>query len=413
MFDHDSNFGPDLDLGLDLGLDFPSDDSNLPEDASHAPSLLPEDLDHISEIETREPDDIISLPPMPLLPDGSRMPYLPPRHDTVPGLFSKRSINLLVGSSNAGKTALLLSQLETYLTPKSAPFNSLIATPPTYSFLLHTLPAGQLPYAAGAIVCTRTLESFRTHIASMGLTTLADPVKFPIRAWPAKLTKTMQQTLYQLHNELCEAARTPVHFLVIDGFQFMLESGKTQDLKTVRDFYYQINQFTLDRDCTILGTVNMAKMRKGEYYPLLGDRVYGSIVWAQEADTIIGIEQNFLSQPESLRLETRRIVIQTRHSNTQVFTGEFDEDGRLYLADEAGDEAANPNFVMLDAILDTAPADKTWTKRDWEQIGKDMEIGESVVERWLGSRCHKTIGMLIRLGSKRNRTYGKPSAAVN
>jgi hypothetical protein len=354
-------------------------------------------LDLLAEIDTRE------LPQLPEPGSGhdsraANPASAPaPPHPTVPGLFARRSINLVIGSSTAGKTPLILSQLESYLTAAD------------HSFLGYPLPAGQPPDQCAALVCSGTLDSLYARIAAMELEALADPVLFPIRDWEPTSGETALDTLNRLYSQLCRAARQPVRFLLIDGLQLMLEgTGKVNDPRAVRDFYRLLNQFCLNHDCTILGTVGMAKMRKGECYPLLADRVYGSTMWSQEADTLIGIEQTSLHLDVSQRPSYRKITVNPKFRNGQNLWVDFDEHGRLELVDLKIEDAENTFYAKLDAILEKAPSASQWTRDQFNTIGDSIGASGRTLERWISSRCHESLGMLERHGGTRNRTYHKP-----
>lgn len=338
------------------------------------------------EIETRERHQSAEEP----------QPRHPPRRAAVPGLFSRRSINLLIGSSTSGKTLLALSQLENYVT--------------SGSFLNHQLPADHLPDQCGAIVCAGTLESLYNNITSMDLETLSDLTRFPIRDWDPSSGETPLETLERLHDALGKASRQPIHFLFVDGLQLMLEgSGKVNDPRAVRDFYKLLQQFCLDRDVTILATIGTAKMRRGESYPLLADRVYGSTVWAQEAETLIGIEQVRLELPEERRPKYRRLIIQPKgRVRSQVIYADFDDQGRLLVIERTADDTDSPIYSDLDGLLDKAAPGTELTKDALLAWGETLGASGRTVERWVASRCDESLGMLEKLGNNRTRTFRKP-----
>lgn len=350
-------------------------------------------LDLLAEIDTRE-----SPPPEPQpISAISTARQLAPARDTVPGIFARRSINLVIGSSTAGKTPLILTQLESYLTAED------------HNFLGYPLPADQPPDQCAAIVCSGTLSGMHNRINALQLEALSDPTRFPIRDWDPITGETALDCLYRIYDLLSHAARQPIRFLFIDGLQLMLEgTGKVNDPHAVRTFYRQLNQFCLNRSCTILATIGMAKMRKGDYYPILADRVYGSTMWAQEAATLIGIEQLDLAKPVQLRPTARRLEVQPKAHTPQTLYVDFDDRGRLELIDYRTQDKESAFHSALDNILAAAPTGSVWTRDDLNVLGDSVGASGRTLERWITSRCHDSLALLERHGGTRNRTYRKP-----
>ena len=391
---------PDLDVNRE-GFDGPETSAEPVEPAEPAAPARPlhlslnslNELAGLAEIDTREKPEVTELPPGAVAPARQ----LDPARATVPGLFARRSVNLVIGSSTAGKTPLVLSQLENYLMADD------------HAFLGYPLPADQPPDQCAAIVCSGTLDSLHRRINGMQLEALSDPVLFPIRDWEQLSGETALDTLYRLWNLLTRAARRPIRFLFIDGLQLMLEgTGKVNDPRAVKDFYKLLNQFCLNRDCTVLATVGMAKMRKGEYYPILADRVYGSTMWAQEADTLIGIEQTSLHLAEEVRPKIRRVILQPKAHAARRLWADFDECGRMVMVDNQINDAENTFYSKLDAVLEAAQPGQAWTRDELNVIGDSVGASPRTLERWISSRCHESLGLLERQGGTKNRTYHKP-----
>lgn len=319
----------------------------------------------------------------------------PVRRPAVPGLFPRRSVNLLIGSIGSGKTTLALHELERYHA--------------SGQFLTCRLPEGQKPDQCGAICCSGTLESLYDRITALDLEHLADLTRFPIRDWQITASETsIADTLGRLHDELSRAARRTVHLLLIEGLQLMMPDGKVSDLHAVREFYRALGQFCLDRDVTILGTVGSPKARRGETYPVLGDRCYGSIAWGQEASTLIGVEVCRPDLAEEQRPRQRRVVIQVRaKADIEVVWTLLQPDGRLDVLERPEGDAEVLAGQTLAERLRAAPAGSQLTMRDFLDWGAGQDMSRRTVERWLTGQV--ALGMLVRQGSNRDRRFVKPS----
>jgi hypothetical protein len=456
MFD-DENYDDLLDMEGEASASM-DDLADLPasQPTSPAPAPAPSSscLLTSSLLDTREgaqPPDDTALPSEIML-ERRRYATRPNRHATIPGLLPQCSINLLIGSGRSGKTTLLLSQLELYAS--------------SGEFLGYQTHPDRLPAQLGCLVASGSLDAIHDRIHAMQLEALADPTVFPVADWEPLPEETLASALRRHHAGLTQAANHPVHLLVIEGIQLMMEgSGKVSDPRAIRDFFKVFDQFCLDRNVTILATVGQAKLRRGEAYPLLADRVYGSPVWAQESQTLIGIEEMHLHLPEERRPSTRKLVIQPRgldgprdeqdqaevasqpaksggpaslgasrtrrqpasHTNPAstpqkrqlpparprrpVVYADFNEQGRLLLTPTDHAEGESSFFYKLDEKLDLVFAedpDRALTKQDFVDWADKLDIKLRTVERWLTSRCDDQLGMLERVGGLKNRTYRKP-----
>lgn len=353
---------------------------------SPAPPPAELDLD-MFEIDTREvPRDQLS----PELVHRAPKPC-------VPGLFPLRSVNLMIGSSTSGKTALALSCLETYIA--------------SGTFLDYAVKDGDEPHQCGAIVCSGNWDILFDRIAHMEMDELSNPIKFPVRDWDPGSSETPLETLQRLYGELCHQARQPVYFLFIEGLQYMMEGGgKINDSRAVRDFYYQtLQKFCIEHHVTILGTVGMAKMRKGESYPVLADRVFGSVAWSQEASTLIGIEHTRLDLPEEKRPRYRKVRIESKNKSiSRLLYVDFDEQHRLVIMDPSTQNSDSPTFAALDNKLDKAKHGTEWGKDEFLAWADELGVVFRTVERWIASRASDDLGMLEKVGNTRTRKYRKP-----
>lgn len=312
----------------------------------------------------------------------------------LPGLFKSRSVNLLIGSATSGKTTLMLSELERY-----------VSSGEMFGIRLSG-PAKQ----AGMIASSGNLDGTIDKILNMRLENLRNPIMFPVNEWSPGESEEPLHTFERIYREMCTCAQKPVHFIYVEAIQMMMDSSsKINDPKAVTQFFTSLNQFCLEHDLTIIGAVGQAKMRQGERYPLLADRIYGSIMWGQMSKTLIGIEQIMLHIPEERRPSARKVTIQAMDSRPRVMYYDFDGESRLnpVIYDEPDEEASA--FGRLDAVLNNMQAGQEASKEEFSGWGEELGISLRTVERWISSRTSDDLGMLERVGSTRKRTFRKPT----
>jgi len=313
----------------------------------------------------------------------------------VPGLIPRRSINLVVGSSGSGKTNVILPQLDLYAAGES--------------FMGYRI--GGKPEQLGAITCSQTMDELYYHVLESKFTHLNATKAFPITAWHPAPDVTDLQALQAAYDDLCQHANSPVRFLLVDGIQNLMTSGKVNDQHPVKEFFKDMHKFCFQHDLTVLGTIGTAKMKKGESYPLLSERVFGSQLWATESQTLIGVEQMELNLPVERRSTMRRIILQPRREAPLVRYADFDPTGRLVLADRpdaAEIEAESPTHALLNRRLEAAAPGVQMTKEQFVEWGEAIGCSLRTVERWLAIVSHPDISLLIKSGSKKAMLYTKP-----
>lgn len=314
---------------------------------------------------------------------------------TVPGLFNRRSINLVVGTPKSGRLRLILPQLESYA--NGGPF------------LDYSLDKDQTPEQLGAVVCTQTFDSLWQQVRDLELESLTNPKVFPIECWqPASGTEAPSdaETLMEAYRRLTAAAGRPPKILLIDGLQLMMTSGLINQMHKVREFFRGLQGFCMTNDCTIIGTVSTAKMKRGESYSL-NARIMGSVQWAENADTLIGIEVFESESPKPQLGGFRQICVQTSKETPRYFFAGFDPKGRLQLQSRPEGAAEAIAEDNLDAILKTQSPGTMFSRKEFIAWGEQVGVGVRTVERWLASRLE--LGMLDKQGSTSATVYLKPT----
>jgi hypothetical protein len=312
---------------------------------------------------------------------------------TVPELFARRSINLLIGTPKSGRTRLALTHLNEYLSAGK--------------FFDYSLKEGQKPEQVGAITCARTFDDMFYKMSSMGLGALQAAHSFPIEKWDPKAcfddSYTVLDSAYQ---RLCQHTLTPVKFLFIDGFQLLQSSGKVNDQHAVGEHYRELQQFCENRDCTILGTVGTAKMKSGESYPLLSHRVMGSAQWTESANTLIGLAVLDTNLPAVRRSAWRELTIQASGSRDRTLYMDFDTDGRLWPKIRQQEAAESTMDAELDRVLELMKPGEQFGRRVVMDWAERLKISPRKADEWIASRLE--LGFLEKKGNTTSTVYWRP-----
>lgn len=312
----------------------------------------------------------------------------------IPGLINRQSINLLIGSPSSGKTQLLFSQLDDYAGGKG--------------FLEIEQPEGTSPVQLGVISASRSLNNLLYTVAPFP--NISSQQTFPIEVWKPEASFTDYQALVAAWQNLSAGTRDnrPVKLLVVEGLQKLMQSNKPNDSKLAGDFCADLQKFCTEKDVAVIGTVGTAKMKKGDYYPLLADRVFGASTWAHEAETLIGIERTELHRPAGLRPSLRRVIIQAQDSAERVLYADFDDEGRLRVVTMASMDQNSATDQALDDRLWQEKPGAVFRKPQLDEWGEQLEkpISPRRVLTWISSRLE--LGLLEKKGNTSSLTYHKP-----
>lgn len=385
MFE-DDRFDDFADLATDLTSDLTSDLSQY--DLADSPPLAPSTTYSNGH---GQPGQTLTSPST-LAPPSTPAP--PPF--TIPGLFPRRSVNLLIGTPKSGRLRFILPQLDNYAA--GLPFLN--------------LPVPSPPEQLGMILCARKWDSVWGKLRQLDLTTLTRPQVFPIEKWscsPDDQSEPLHQFPLELpYQRLTATAGRPPRFLFVEGIQLVLTSGKSNDLHAVAEFFNRLQAFCDQHDCTILGTVGMAKAKRGDQYELLPHRILGSAQWAEATSCLIGIEK---SSPSS---EIRRITTMASEGPQPVLYADFDLQGRLLLCDRP-ERPAEAVMSVFTSRIEAADPGTVFTRKEfleWADSinlqarlkGEAPKIGIRTVDRWIGESLD--LGRLVATAGRGE--YMKP-----
>lgn len=331
----------------------------------------------------------------------------------VPGLFKSHSINLMIGASLAGKTQLCLNQLNEYAegrgflgygledVPEENP--ELEAEPdPKIKPRRPILPPVQL----GMITADQSFDEAYESVQKFS--SLKDPKKFPIAYLVIHPEETGIDALERVFLGL--AGQDKIKLLFLEDIQALLtDKERATDPTTVRRLYERLRGFCLNHDVTILATVITPKMKRGEFYDRLGDRIYGGVTWGQKSSTLIGIYQEITTG--GMVIAERHVQIQTRFGPPGALRADFDAEGRLRVVGDleaAERKQEESKRDQLDSWLKNLPGGTVFTRAELDEWGEEREISERTVSRWLQERTDPTQGFLERIGKGRATKYKKP-----
>lgn len=317
--------------------------------------------------------------------------------DPMPGLISRNSINLIIGSPTSGRTVLALSEFERYLS--------------SGEFFGYQLLAGQQPAQCAAITCG-SLNALHERLKHMAFDRCADPVGFPTTNWEPKLDQeeTLRDSLYRHYDQLSKCARQPIRFLFVENFQMMMmEKMRVGEIKDVYRFYEIVNGFLTGCGVALLGTVGQGKMKNGDSYPLLADRIYGSIGWAQGVGTLIGIQPYAFKLAQESRGSARTVTVAPSRSRTISYSADFTELGRLERVNQELTAEEGTAADKLDVFWDGVEQGVDYSRTEFIELGAGLGAKISSVDRWIRDRSDDFQGVMEKIGTNsKTRRFRKP-----
>lgn len=382
------------------------DDLDQLDDFSDLPTL--DDLGFGPIYQQQQQQEETSQPAKPTpAEDPAYLPPPPPLSSdfaTVPNLFARRSINIIVGDVKTGRTRLALTNLNTYADPLSPIFLGL----PVHN-----------PVRLGCILCMRDKDRTLNDLTTMGLDNLkhlgtTPGAGFPIHRWYASEAETSEalhllkhpyESLFMDKDHRRELGPPP-NFLLVENLQSLLPSGNTSNEKEVTIFLDQLRRFCNANDVTVLGTVGTPKATKG--YAAC-HRIKGTSLWADGVDTLISFEEvrasssNGLTRAEA-NLYRRLTIIPPGRPRTIQWTRFSVEDGRL-LTTETPSPSGSIGIPMLYQMLSLSPTGATFTRVDFDEWGMRAKVSDRTVTRWVGE-CLKG-GQLRKNGHAATTTFTK------
>jgi hypothetical protein len=319
---------------------------------------------------------------------------------TVPGLFRRRSVNLIIGKTKIGRMRFALTQLNDYARPGESMFLRREVITPVQLGCIIGAQADQLLF----------------DLRAMGLENLTRPGAFPVVGYRPSRADESGESLHPLkvpyEQLVCSNfCPEPPRFLLIENLQSLLPGGDSSRPKEVAEFMDRLQEFAQERDCTILGTVGTPKMLKGQGYGSLPERILGCIQWAEGADTLIGIDplvasaKNGLTKDEAKRY--RKVAVMPAGAQEFQLCGQFEQDGRLVLCDWPENKVWSvTGQPTLEARLAREREGRRFTAEEFYAWGMQEDLSDRTVRRWRAAAVGA--GLLVQEGSGTATAYVKP-----
>lgn len=294
----------------------------------------------------------------------------------VPGLFARRSINVIVGDSKTGRFKLALTNFNSY------------ADPARSLFLDYPV---QNPVRLGCILCFKDRDQTVNNFRAMGLDNLARTGTFPIMRWHSSDETEALHPLVGPYRALQMADPKqgrfhdipPPNFILIENLQLLLSSGNSSGEKEVAVFLDLLRKFCNENDVTILATVGTPKT--GVYSHC--QRIKGTGLWADGVDTIISLEEVKGNPSNGLSREMaenyRKLTIIPPGQPRIRQWARFQMNGRLCLVREPEARMVT-GPEMLYKLLGDEGEGKMFTRGDFMAWGTKSDVGERSVDRWIG-----------------------------
>ena len=346
--------------------------------------------------ELSEPDVPAGPGPDDISPDALGPGYVPPPYPTVPDLFPRASVNLLIGNTKIGCLRFILPQLDNYVA--GLPFLSVASQAPEF-------PPEQL----GIVICGRQKAAVKGKFTSLQLTHLNQPGVCPVVRWNCAITDQHEPEhefpLEQPYRDLTKLAdgRKP-HFLFVEGLQLLMLSEKANTQRGVAVFMDQLHKFCDERDCTVLGRVG--KSKASEHYADLAHKILGSSQWGVSASTLINFE--LLNQQSTIR----KITIQSSEGYEKKYGrfiyADFDLQDRLLPVPQP-DRPERPSeaaFRQMTTNLNDAEPGTRFIRVEFLEWGWRYGIKDRTVGKWIADKLES--GELVREGPDRSAEYIKP-----
>lgn len=279
-------------------------------------------------------------------PDSANSQYL------IDHLIPAHSVNLIGGRSGSGKTTLLLQILEDWTASREVFGYS--SHPAPFCIVACAKPSAAIHQTASRISCQLPSPLPVCSIARDRLAAGESPS--PEAAIAAARLITPDLSL-----------------LILDGIGVLCQ-GRITEYNVVAEFMSRLSRLAIRERITIIGLGPMAK--SGNETPRASRELFlGSVAWGEHAETIILIDKDEASEPQS---STRTVTVLPTNAPPQVLKYDFDPVGRLILLTDNSTQE-----MMLDTKLSALPPGEEFSGEyvlDW---AKEVGMSRSAAYRWL------------------------------
>jgi hypothetical protein len=305
----------------------------------------------------------------------------------------------MTGTSKSGKTEFILNQFDNYMAGNG--------------FLGYGI--GTSPVQLGAVVCSRSHDYYQRKVNKFPILN-SNFQNFPYEMWKPSRENNLPslQNLRDTFDRLCErtCGRGDIKLLLVENCQSLMPSKKWNDPGSITEFCAALREFLEDRNVAMLGTLGTAKMKRGESYSQLADKVFGSGQWAHEAETLMGIERHQPGYVPGQKKSTLRFLeVQAEDGSEKAIWADFNGDGHLVPIERCAEDWFASPTADLDAWLAAAPIGQKFIRDEFLEWGQRVNIGETKTKAWINLQVAK--GRLDRQGLTRNTIYEKQASSLD
>jgi len=319
------------------------------------------------------PDDEAGSQPTPSINEILTDEYL------VDAIFPTRRLHIVSGPVGAGKTTLEFQMTRCVL--DSAPF---------LDYATHN--------SEGVVFISADRSRRETHatLRRMDMLDLAPRIKWVfMQELPGDLMPNLELMIGQHTRPGQMVIVEPLGYFLRDGQGRM---GNPNDYGQVSHFLKKVKAAIERHNVTVISSLHPSKVKGGDTYAAMREKLLGSTAWAGFTDTILFIEP---TEPDDPNSPYRRLHVLPR--NTRAFTLEYMQDpehGGLFVPVEM----AKPMKNKLDLAIE-AYTEEFFSSEDLEQWSVDANISRATAWRWLEQKVRD--GIIERVGRGSYRLPGK------
>lgn len=274
------------------------------------------------------------------------------------GLFPKGQVHLFGGPSGAGKTTLAFEMYKALTHPEDGEWLGRKTIPAAWAYVSGDRASNSVYMTQKRVGVNFKVFSLVDHgIVGADLTSEVFP----------RLTK-----FYGYRP----------NFIYIDGFTSMCPQGELNKYKPVAVWLANLQMYCQRKNMTIVGACHTTKVKEGEMFTEPRQRIAGTVAWAAYSESVVIVEPSSKTDPSK-----RSVLLLPRNSPEDKLHMEFNQMGRLVLAEGTKDAASADRFVLdtMYKAMSLSAGEEVLYLRLWNEAQK-KHIGRRTFDRWLAKQ---------------------------
>lgn len=288
----------------------------------------------------------------------------PQQEYIIDPIFPANEIHLVGGSSGTGKSTWLIQFL-----------HSLSLGLPCFGYPAH-------PVEWSYVSCDRSWPGVNRTLDRIGLP--IDRSRFHTRR--GLVTPGQKASI----DEIVNWCKTPL--LILEAMSLLMPIGRGRDMSTyghVGEWLEYVADLCERKKVTIIGTVHSPKVREGEKYPDIRQRVLGSVAFAALVETIILIERVSADIADPGRV----LYLLPRNAPQRAVHYKVDEAGRFFPVLAPAESTSN---AILDSVIESLEPGAIFESEALIVRAEARGIKKSSVYNWLKRQVEA--GAIQRMG---------------